>query len=79
MALINSVGTIDVQPGLILQVRIGVATGLVVVGELIGEGGAQERVAVGETLNSCRKDSSGGVPQFSGYRGFNSPSGGRRV
>jgi class 3 adenylate cyclase len=33
------------------QVRVGIATGLVVVGELIGEGGAQERVAVGETLN----------------------------
>ena len=33
------------------QVRIGIATGLVVVGELIGEGSAQERVAVGETLN----------------------------
>ena len=49
--LSNSVDTIDVQPGLILQIRIGVATGLVVVGELIGEGGAQERVAVGETLN----------------------------
>jgi class 3 adenylate cyclase/predicted ATPase len=38
---------LPVQP----QVRIGIATGLVVVGELIGEGGAQERVAVGDTLN----------------------------
>ena len=33
------------------QVRVGIATGLVVVGELIGEGDAKERVAVGETLN----------------------------
>jgi class 3 adenylate cyclase len=33
------------------QVRIGVATGLVVVGELIGEGTAQERNVVGETPN----------------------------
>src|SRR5258705_14024236 len=33
------------------QLRVGIASGLVVVGELIGEGGAQERVAVGETLN----------------------------
>jgi predicted ATPase/class 3 adenylate cyclase len=38
---------LPVQP----QVRVGIATGLVVVGELIGQGGAQERVAVGETLN----------------------------
>jgi class 3 adenylate cyclase len=34
-----------------LQFRIGVATGLVVVGELIGEGSAQQRIAVGETMN----------------------------
>jgi class 3 adenylate cyclase/predicted ATPase len=34
-----------------LQVRIGVATGLVVVGDLIGEGAAQEQGVVGETPN----------------------------
>jgi predicted ATPase/class 3 adenylate cyclase len=38
---------LPIQP----QVRVGIATGLVVVGDLIGEGSAQERVAVGETLN----------------------------
>jgi class 3 adenylate cyclase/predicted ATPase len=32
-----------------LQVRIGIATGLVVVGDLIGEGAAQEQSVVGET------------------------------
>jgi class 3 adenylate cyclase/predicted ATPase len=32
-------------------VRVGIATGLVVVGDLIGENSAQERVAVGHTLN----------------------------
>ena len=34
-----------------LQVRIGIATGLVVVGDLIGEGAAQEQSVVGETPN----------------------------
>jgi class 3 adenylate cyclase len=34
-----------------LKVRIGVATGLVVVGDLIGEGASQERVVVGDTPN----------------------------
>jgi class 3 adenylate cyclase/predicted ATPase len=34
-----------------LQTRIGIATGLVVVGDLIGSGEAQERGAVGETPN----------------------------
>ena len=34
-----------------LQVRVGIATGLVVVGDLIGEGAAQEQAVVGETPN----------------------------
>jgi class 3 adenylate cyclase/tetratricopeptide (TPR) repeat protein len=34
-----------------LQVRIGIATGLVVVGDLIGQGAAQEQAVVGETPN----------------------------
>ncbi len=34
-----------------LQVRIGIATGLVVVGDLIGEGSAQEQLVVGEAPN----------------------------
>src|SRR6185312_1813154 len=34
-----------------LQTRIGIATGLVVVGDLIGSGAAQERGIIGETPN----------------------------
>jgi hypothetical protein len=34
-----------------LQVRIGIATGLVVVGDLIGSGAAQEQAVVGATPN----------------------------
>ena len=34
-----------------LQVRVGIATGFVVVGDLIGSGEAQERGIVGETPN----------------------------
>src|SRR5215813_8725318 len=34
-----------------LQTRIGIATGLVVVGDLIGSGAAQEQTVVGETPN----------------------------
>jgi class 3 adenylate cyclase len=34
-----------------LQTRVGIATGLVVVGDLIGAGAAQERGIVGETPN----------------------------
>jgi class 3 adenylate cyclase len=41
----------DLKPGLSLQTRVGIATGLVVVGDLIGSGEAQERGIVGETPN----------------------------
>jgi hypothetical protein len=34
-----------------LQVRVGIATGLVVVGDLVGEGASQEQAVVGETPN----------------------------
>jgi class 3 adenylate cyclase len=34
-----------------LQVRVGISTGLVVVGDLVGSGEAQERAVVGETPN----------------------------
>jgi class 3 adenylate cyclase/predicted ATPase len=49
LALIEAVGRLPVQEP--LQVRIGVATGLVVVGDLVGSGEAQERGVVGETPN----------------------------
>jgi class 3 adenylate cyclase len=38
-------------PGYKPQVRLGIATGVVVVGDLIGEGTAQERSVLGETPN----------------------------
>jgi class 3 adenylate cyclase/energy-coupling factor transporter ATP-binding protein EcfA2 len=34
-----------------IAVRIGIATGVVVIGDIVGEGGAQEAAATGETLN----------------------------
>ena len=41
----------DAPAGEPLAARVGIATGLVVVGELIGEGAAQEQTVVGETPN----------------------------
>ncbi|MGB6755462.1 MAG: AAA family ATPase [Xanthobacteraceae bacterium] len=48
--LIDSVGRLDAGTDK-LRVRVGVATGLVVVGDLIGEGSAREQTVVGETPN----------------------------
>jgi class 3 adenylate cyclase/predicted ATPase len=50
LGVIAAVGRLDVRSGKV-QVRIGIATGLVVVGDLIGEGSAQEQSVVGETPN----------------------------
>jgi len=50
LGLIDAVGRLDVK-SVELQARVGIATGLVVVGDLIGEGSAQEQSVVGETPN----------------------------
>jgi class 3 adenylate cyclase len=49
LALIDAVATLPAPEP--LQVRIGVATGMVVVGDLVGSGEAQEHNIVGETPN----------------------------
>ncbi len=48
--LVQAVGRLSTAVGT-LQARVGIATGLVVVGDLIGSGEAQERGVVGETPN----------------------------
>ena len=50
LGLIDSIGRLDAGAAK-LRVRIGIATGLVVVGDLIGAGSAQEQTVVGETPN----------------------------
>ena len=50
LATIDAVARLDLGSAE-LQVRVGIATGLVVVGDLIGEGSAQEQSVVGETPN----------------------------
>src|SRR5262244_1045248 len=49
LAVIEAVGRLPARQH--LNVRLGIATGLAVVGDLIGEGAAQERGVVGETPN----------------------------
>jgi class 3 adenylate cyclase len=51
LAILDGVRSLRPQPDLRLQVRIGITTGPVVVGELIGAGEAQERSVVGEPPN----------------------------
>jgi len=50
LGVIDAVGRLEVK-SVELRSRVGIATGLVVVGDLIGEGSAQEQSVVGETPN----------------------------
>jgi class 3 adenylate cyclase len=50
LGLIDAVGRLEVK-SIELQARVGIGTGLVVVGDLIGSGEAQERGVVGDTPN----------------------------
>jgi class 3 adenylate cyclase/tetratricopeptide (TPR) repeat protein len=49
--VLAEVAGIELPDGTRVQARVGIATGLVVVGEIVGSGAAQERAIVGETPN----------------------------
>src|SRR5262249_48675382 len=49
LGLVTAVGGLNTHAP--LQTRVGIATGLVVVGDLIGSGASQEQAIVGETPN----------------------------
>lgn len=49
--IVEAVGRLQPQEDLRLQTRVGIATGSVIVGDLIGLGAAQEVAAVGESPN----------------------------
>jgi class 3 adenylate cyclase/predicted ATPase len=51
LALVEAVAGLDTAAAAQLQMRVGIATGLVVVGDLIGQGAAREQAVVGETPN----------------------------
>ena len=51
LSLVKIIGQLDGSVGEPLNVRVEIATGLVVVGDLIGSGEAQERGIAGETRN----------------------------
>jgi len=51
LALVDAVANLQTDIGTKLQVRVGIATGMVVVGDLTGEGAAREQAVIGETPN----------------------------
>jgi class 3 adenylate cyclase len=51
LAIVEAAPTLHTAAGVPLHVRVGIATGIVIVGDLLGSGEAQEREVVGGTLN----------------------------
>lgn len=51
LALVDAVANLQTDIGAKLRVRVGIATGMVVVGDLTGEGAAREQAVIGETPN----------------------------
>ena len=51
LSILERVRRLETADGLRLQTRIGVATGLVVVGETVGQASSREQVVMGETPN----------------------------
>jgi class 3 adenylate cyclase/tetratricopeptide (TPR) repeat protein len=51
LAISSRIGGLVTPTGTVLAVRVGIATGMVVVGDMIGAGAAREETAVGEALN----------------------------
>ena len=66
LALVEAVPKLKIATDFPLQVRVGIATGLVVVGDLIGAGAAQEQAVVGENSKSGRAPPGAGR---TGHRG----------
>ena len=66
LALVDAVAHLQTDFDAALEVRIGIATGTVVVGDLIGEGAAQEQAVVGETPNLAARLQALAEPSTSG-------------
>src|SRR5262249_34021560 len=62
LAIAAATAALRAPGGEALAARVGIATGLVVVGELIGKGAAQEQVVVGETPNLAARLQSEAAP-----------------
>ncbi len=78
LVAIGAVSRLDVR-SIKLQARVGIATGLVVVGDLIGEGSAQEQSVVGETPNLAARLQALAAPGSLVIDEFNAPPSRRAV
>jgi class 3 adenylate cyclase len=62
LAILNTVRTLKADSSVPLQARVGIATGLVVVGEQLGTGDIAKRVAIGGTPNLAARLQAAAAP-----------------
>jgi class 3 adenylate cyclase len=74
LALAERIGRLESGAGALAS-RIGIATGLVVVGDLVGTGEAKERGVVGENAEPCRPSAGEGASEWRNHRRSYPPAG----
>ena len=79
LALVEAVPKLETNAGTRLQVRVGIGTGLVVVGDLLGEGAAKEQAVVGETPNLAARLQAAAAPGTVVIGPDNAPAAGQPV
>ena len=62
LAIVEAAPKLETAAGAPLRVRVGIATGIVVVGDLLGSGESQERGVVGDTPNLAARLQSSAAP-----------------
>ncbi len=62
LAIVERVGRLSRETEIDLKVRVGVATGLVVVGDIVGEGVSEERAVLGDTPNLAARLQAAAAP-----------------
>ena len=62
LAIVEAAPKLEPAGGVPLRVRVGIATGIVVVGDLLGSGESQERGVVGDTPNLAARLQSSAAP-----------------
>ena len=62
LAIVEAAPKLEAAGGAPLRVRVGIATGIVVVGDLLGSGESQERGVVGDTPNLAARLQSSAAP-----------------
>ena len=75
LAIIDRISGPKSNLPLTFQARIGIASGVVVVGDLVREGVTQENAAIGETTNLAARLQSLADPQYNSHRARDASAG----